>query len=167
MPRQRLDASATVWPRRVHRETDGNPFFVTEVLRHLRDTGAIYQDAAGRWVASGTIDRSALPDSVREVIGGRVVRLGPDADRVLSTAAVIGRDFDLDVLARATRIPVDALLDILEAATTASLVQEVDDVPVGTTSATRSSSTRSTRTWDRPGGRDARGGRPGVGRLLR
>ena len=127
--RQRLDAFGLGLAEAVHRETDGNPFFVTEMLRHLRDTGAIHQNAAGRWVASGTIDRSALPESVREVIGGRVVRLGPDADRVLSTAAVIGRDFDLDVLERATRVPVDALLDILEAATTASLVQEVDDVP--------------------------------------
>jgi class 3 adenylate cyclase len=127
--RQRLDAFGLGLAEAVHRETDGNPFFVTEMLRHLRDTGAIHQNAAGRWVASGTIDRSALPESVREVIGGRVVRLGPDADRVLSTAAVIGRDFDLDVLERATRIPADALLDILEAATTASLVQEVDDVP--------------------------------------
>ena len=127
--RQRLDAFGLGLAEAVHRETDGNPFFVTEMLRHLRDTGAIHQNAAGRWVASGTIDRSALPESVREVIGGRVVRLGPDADRVLSTAAVIGRDFDFDVLERATRIPVDALLDILEAATTASLVQEVDDVP--------------------------------------
>jgi class 3 adenylate cyclase len=127
--RQHLDAFGLGLAEAVHRETDGNPFFVTEMLRHLRDTGAIHQNAAGRWVASGTIDRSALPESVREVIGGRVVRLGPDAERVLSTAAVIGRDFDLDVLERATRIPVDALLDILEAATTASLVQEVDDVP--------------------------------------
>jgi class 3 adenylate cyclase len=127
--RQRLDAFGLGLAEAVHRETDGNPFFVTEMLRHLRDTGAIHQNAAGGWVASGTIDRSVLPESVREVIGGRIVRLGPDAERVLSTAAVIGRDFDLDVLERATRIPVEALLDLLAAAATASLVQEVDDVP--------------------------------------
>ena len=45
----------------VHRETDGNPFFVTEVLRNLLDTGAIPQNAAGRWVASDTIDRPPYP----------------------------------------------------------------------------------------------------------
>ena len=37
----------------VYRETDGNPFFVSEVLRHLSETGAIYQDATGRWMARG------------------------------------------------------------------------------------------------------------------
>ena len=34
----------------VYRETDGNPFFVGEVLRHLSETGCIYQDETGRWV---------------------------------------------------------------------------------------------------------------------
>ena len=37
----------------IYRETDGNPFFVSEVLRNLVETGAIYQDADGRWVAAG------------------------------------------------------------------------------------------------------------------
>ncbi len=49
------------------------------------------------------LEQVALPDSVREVIGARVGRLGKAAERVLSMAAVIGQDFDLDVLARATR----------------------------------------------------------------
>ena len=81
------------------------------------------------WVGTGTLDQTALPDSVREVIGGRVARLGADAERVLAAAAVIGRDFDLDVLERATRVHVDSLLDILESAATSSLVQEVDAAP--------------------------------------
>jgi class 3 adenylate cyclase len=124
-----LDTSGLVLAEEVYRETDGNPFFVTEVLRHLRDTGAIHQDAAGRWVGTAILDRGALPKSVREVIGGRVARLGPDAERVLSTAAVIGRDFDLDILERATRVPADTLIDTLEAAATLSLAHEVDGAP--------------------------------------
>jgi tetratricopeptide (TPR) repeat protein len=113
----------------VYRETDGNPFFVSEVLRHLSETGAISQDATGRWVAVGTAEQMALPASVRVVIGARVGRLGHDAERVLSLAAVIGRDFDLDVLARATGTSDDALLDILDAAIAASLVRELADEP--------------------------------------
>ncbi len=108
----------------VYRETDGNPYFVSEVLRHLAETGAIYQDAAGRWTSETTLEQVALPDSVREVIGARVGRLGKAAERVLSMAAVIGRDFDLDVLARATRTTEDELLDILEAASAVALVRE-------------------------------------------
>src|SRR5207244_5675609 len=73
------------------------------------------------------LEQMALPDSVREVIGARVGRLGRDAEQVLSIAAVIGRDFDLDLLAGATNTTEDAVLDILEAATAASLVREVAD----------------------------------------
>ena len=113
----------------VQRETDGNPFFVNEVLRHLAETGAIHQDPTGRWVAADTVEQIALPASIRAVIGARVGRLGPDAERVLSLAAVIGRDFDLDVLARATETSEDAVLDILDAATAASLVRELTDTP--------------------------------------
>ncbi len=127
--RHPLDAVGVSLAEAVHRETDGNPFFVTEVLRYLRDTGAIMRDTGGRWVASGVIDASSLPDSIREVIGGRVVRLGTVAERVLETASVIGRDFDLDVLELTTRVPTDQLVDLLDEAATSSLVLEVDNAP--------------------------------------
>jgi class 3 adenylate cyclase len=110
-------------------ETDGNPFFVSEVLIHLAETAAIAQDSSGRWVAAASLAETVLPDSVREVVGARVGRLGQDAERVLTLAAVIGRDFDLDVLARAAVRSEDELLDILDAAAAASLVREVADTP--------------------------------------
>jgi DNA-binding SARP family transcriptional activator/tetratricopeptide (TPR) repeat protein len=125
-----LDDTAVRLARTLHRETDGNPFFVSEVLRHLAETGAIYQDAAiGRWVAAATLNATELPASVRAVIGARVGRLGRDAERVLSVASVIGRDFDIELLARATALPDDALLDTLDAATAAALVRELTDTP--------------------------------------
>ena len=124
-----LEDAAMRLAHAVQRETDGNPFFVTEVLRHLADTGAIYQDPKGRWVAADTVDQIALPASIRAVIGARVGKLGPDAERVLSLAAVIGRDFDLDVLARASQTSEDQLLDILDAATAGALVRELTDTP--------------------------------------
>jgi class 3 adenylate cyclase/tetratricopeptide (TPR) repeat protein len=124
-----LDAAAIGLAHAVYRETDGNPFFVGEVLRHLSETGAIYQDATGRWVAEDSPDQIALPDSVRVVITARVGRLGRDAERVLSTASVIGRDFDLDLLARATKTTEDELLDILDAAAAVTLVRELANDP--------------------------------------
>lgn len=124
-----LDDTTVRLAHAVYRETDGNPFFVSEVLRHLVERGGVYQDATGRWVAEASLEQLALPDSVRVVIGARVGRLGQDAERVLSVAAVIGRDFDLDVLARATRTSEDDLLDILEAAMAVTLVRELADTP--------------------------------------
>ena len=113
----------------VYRETDGNPFFVNQVLRHLVEAGALYQDSSGRWAVEGSFADVALPDSVREVIGGRVVRLGERAERVLALAAVIGRDFDLDLLAGASTTPPDELIDMLDAAAAAALVREAADTP--------------------------------------
>jgi class 3 adenylate cyclase/tetratricopeptide (TPR) repeat protein len=122
-----LDDAAVRIADAIYQETDGNPFFVSEVLRDLIETRAIGQDLDGRWVADGSLDIATLPDSVRDVIAARVLRLGKDAGRVISVASVIGRDFDLDLLARATDTDEDDLLDILEAASTAALVREPTD----------------------------------------
>jgi len=129
MAGHQLDETAVGLAHALYRETDGNPFFLSEVLRHLAETGAISQDATGRWTADDALERNALPDSVREVIGARVGRLGSDAERVLSIAAVIGRDFDLDLLAAATTSTEGALLDVLDAAAAVALVRELVDTP--------------------------------------
>ena len=80
-------------------ETAGNPFFVVEILRHLAETGAIYQDVDGRWTADADLRAVGLPVSVKEVVGRRVAALGPETERVLGLGAVIGRDFDVPLLA--------------------------------------------------------------------
>ena len=125
----KLDENGVALALAVHRETDGNPFFLSEVLRYLAETGAIYQDVAGQWMPAESLGPLALPDSVREVVGGRVARLGDRAERSLSIAAVIGRRFDFDLLTRATRFPEDEVLEILQAATAAALVREVAGPP--------------------------------------
>ncbi len=125
----KLDESGVALAHAVHLETDGNPFFLSEVLRYLAETGAIYQDAAGQWIPPESLAPLALPDSVREVVGGRVARLGDRAERALSIAAVIGRSFDFDLLTRATRFPEDEVLEILEAAAAKALVREVAGPP--------------------------------------
>ncbi|MEY2398201.1 MAG: hypothetical protein QOJ00_1375 [Actinomycetota bacterium] len=113
----------------VHRETDGNPFFVGEVLRHLAESGLIYQDADGHWSAAAQLDRADLPQSVKEVVAARVARLGAQAERVLSIAAVIGQEFDVELLARTSGYAEDDVLDILEAAMSVTLVLEVPGTP--------------------------------------
>lgn len=106
-------------------ETDGNPFFTVEILRHLSETGAITQDATGRWVATTDLAVHGLPTSVREVTGQRVARLGPATQRVLRLASVIGRDFDLDVLGDVADVDEDDLLDLLEPAEANAVIAEV------------------------------------------
>lgn len=110
----------------VRRETDGNPFFTAEVLRHLAETGAIRQQDDGHWVAAVELSSIGLPESVREVVGQRVRRLGDEVQGILTVASVIGRDFDLGLLARLVERDEDGVLDALEAAAAALVVAEVE-----------------------------------------
>jgi class 3 adenylate cyclase/tetratricopeptide (TPR) repeat protein len=111
----------------LRRETDGNPFFTAEVLRHLFEAGHIAQNDEGRWIVVGGLDSVGLPTSVRDVVSRRVERLGDEARRVLSCAAVIGRDFDVQLLAAVTEVDEDRLLDLIDAAVaSAVLVEEAE-----------------------------------------
>ncbi len=122
-----LDDSGLALRDALVEETAGNPFFVGEVLRHLSETGAIYRGDDGRWVGAGDIRGIGLPVSVREVVSRRLDALGPDTARVLSYAAVIGRDFDIRLLAAITDVHEDAVIDLCDAAVAAAVLQTTDD----------------------------------------
>jgi AAA ATPase domain len=119
-----LDGDGQTLAAEITRETAGNPFFAVELLRHLTESGAIAQQADESWHVVADLAELGLPQSVREVIGRRVERLGPDAHTALSAAAVIGRDFDLDLLLGVLDLPEAQLLDLLDEAVTASLLNE-------------------------------------------
>ena len=122
-----LDEEGVALAGEIAAETDGNPFFVGEILRNLAESGlVVFDEGRGRW----QVDRSsgvALPESVREVVERRVAVLGKGARQTLTVAAVIGRSFDLELLARLVEIDETALLDQLEAAVQASLLRESTD----------------------------------------
>lgn len=118
-----LDAAGQSLAVAVHAETEGNPFFVGEVLRHLRESGAIYQQD-GRWVSDRTTAQLGIPEGVRDVIGRRLNRLSTQANAALSVAAVIGRDFPLDLVARVGGQSEETVVAGLEEACAARLVEE-------------------------------------------
>ena len=109
-------------------ETNGNPFFVVEILRHLADTGAIRQDATGRWVNDADLRTVGLPVSVREVIGRRIATLGGETERVLTYAAVIGRDFDTTLLASVTEVDEDKVIDVCDGALDAAVLSLTETI---------------------------------------
>lgn len=113
----------------IFKETDGNPFFVSEVLRHLSETGVLYQGEGGQWQTRGSLEALTLPQSVRQVIGARIARLGDAAVKILSVAAVAGREFELPLLVEVAGQSEDDLVDLLAEATEAALVQEATDCP--------------------------------------
>jgi tetratricopeptide (TPR) repeat protein len=106
----------------VYAETEGNPFFVGQVLRHLVESGAVIQED-GRWVRTATADRIGIPEGVREVISRRLARLDDESNAVLAVAAVIGREFDAELLTEATDADAERVLDVLEIAEADRLVE--------------------------------------------
>jgi len=115
----------------IYDETEGNAFFVEEVFKHLAESGLIF-DSAGRWRSDLEISELEVPESVRLVVGRRLERLGENARRALSEAAIVGRFFDFRLLREtAGDLGEDALLDALDEAERAGLVTSAaagDDV---------------------------------------
>ena len=70
-----LDDTGVGLAHALRRETDGNPFFTGEMLRHLGESGAIVMGDDGRWTVDRELDELGLPSSVRDVVGRRVERL--------------------------------------------------------------------------------------------
>jgi tetratricopeptide (TPR) repeat protein len=114
----------------VHRQTEGNPLFVQEVLRYLVEEGHITHEG-GRWHRAGeTPPEMHIPEGLRDVIGKRLSQLSPDCNRVLAVAAVIGRDFELETLRQVSELPEEALLDALEQARRVAVLEETARVGV-------------------------------------
>jgi DNA-binding SARP family transcriptional activator len=108
--------------RTVHGQTEGNPLFMTEVVRLLEEEGKLtprlFAEHAG-WSVG-------VPEGVRDVIGRRLDRLSPRCNEILRLASLIGREFGLEQL---SRLPgghsEDELLEPVEEALAASVVEEL------------------------------------------
>jgi DNA-binding CsgD family transcriptional regulator/tetratricopeptide (TPR) repeat protein len=104
----------------IHSQTEGNPLFVHEVVRFLAQEGRFNRDAP---VMPPTI---RLPEGIREVIGRRLNLLPPLCNEILAVAAVIGREFALDVLVRACQPRTEAaILEVLDEAIATHIVEEL------------------------------------------
>jgi class 3 adenylate cyclase len=120
-----LAAEGMALAQRLTEETDGNPFFVTEVLRHLVETGVLVQ-VDGQWVGTTDPRQAGLPEGVRDVIGQRLSRLPAETNDLLRAAAVIGREFTVDLVAAVAGVEADVAADNLDQAVSARLVDEVE-----------------------------------------
>jgi tetratricopeptide (TPR) repeat protein len=103
----------------VYRETEGNPFFVHEVVQLLQSDGRLESAEA---VESWSLE---IPQGVRQVVGRRLSSLSEECNRVLGIASVIGREFELPVLAEVSELAEDAVLELLEQAEGARIVGDL------------------------------------------
>ncbi|HEV3365412.1 MAG TPA: AAA family ATPase [Acidimicrobiia bacterium] len=121
---QSLDDDALALARAIYLETEGNPFFVREVLRHLTETEGLVRHGDG-W-STRLIEEVGIPEGVRDVVGRRLARLSGNANEILRVAAVVGAEFEPDVVRAAGGFDEESLIRSLEEAAAARLVIESD-----------------------------------------
>ena len=107
----------------LYQETEGVPLFVEEVFRHLAESGRLF-DERGAWRDDLEIAEDEVPEGVQLVIGRRLERLSDVCRDVLTRAAVIGRNFDYQLLGTLVESD-DALLDAIEEAEDAQLIRDI------------------------------------------
>ncbi|WP_176491282.1 AAA family ATPase [Polaromonas sp. AET17H-212] len=102
---------------RLHRETDGNPFFLWSILHSLGEGECAVSDALSL----------PLPDALRDSVRARLARV-PQEDRpLLDVAAVLGRRFDFETLLALTRVPEARFLHTMESLVKRRLLREDQD----------------------------------------
>ena len=100
----------------IHQRTEGNPLFVTEIIRML----------PGEALEKGQDFFTSIPEGVRDAIGRRLNQLSEGCNQVLTTASVIGREFELRQLAPLVEdVSEDRLLEVLEEALGARVIEEL------------------------------------------
>ena len=111
-----VDASPAVLSRIVE-ETEGNPFFLSEVVNLMTAEGTL---------DSASISEIGIPDGVREALGRRLDQLSEEANALLQVAAVVGREFPYDTLTALGDRDDDTLLRLLEEGLAARVIEEME-----------------------------------------
>jgi tetratricopeptide (TPR) repeat protein len=84
----------------IHRESEGTPYFIEEIIRYLIETEALRKESLGRWVIeAGDVSELAIAEGLRDAVNQRVGRLSDECRELLAMAALLGREFSLRLLA--------------------------------------------------------------------
>ena len=116
----------------LHQETEGNPFFLREVLNHLVEEGKLYREG-NRWISEvASISELGIPEGVREVVGRRLSRLSEGCNRMLTLASTMTGGFAWETLKAISEEEESSLLDLLDEALAARLIEERKGEQAGT-----------------------------------
>jgi len=103
------------FPKLIHAKTEGNPLFMADLVRHLRDCDVIAQ-TSGAWALANTLPdiERELPESMRGMIERKIAQLEPEDRKLLTAASVQGYEFDSAVVAQALNLDADEVEERLE-----------------------------------------------------
>ncbi|MFP4001211.1 MAG: tetratricopeptide repeat protein [Thermoplasmata archaeon] len=110
----------------IYRETEGNPFYIVEILDSMVKEGIIDLDSFV-WDSARGLSDISLPSSLKDIASRKLERLGRDEKKVLYFAALIGDEFDFELLEKVIDIDVITLLDIIDELREQGIIEEVED----------------------------------------
>lgn len=99
--------------RLLHQETEGNPFFVLEILRLFKGEGVVEREN-GKWALKKDIEEISIPSRVYDVVVRRVSRLDDEEKEILEVAAVDGEMFQSDSVSHCLNYDRIAVLKTLQ-----------------------------------------------------
>jgi predicted ATPase len=99
----------------IYHETEGNPFFIEEVLRTLEEGGAIkFNEERNLWYLTKSLKEVELPDTVKEIVHARTKRLSKNMRLVLEIGSVLGVEFEYNILAAIAGLDEEELVTIID-----------------------------------------------------
>jgi len=106
----------------VYEKTRGNPFFVEEVIKSLKEEEVIYREE-NKWKIK-EVSKIEFPETVKGVIKNRISRLDDECQNVLTLASFVGNDFAFEALCGVTGVEEDKLLELMEKMLKTGLIKE-------------------------------------------
>jgi class 3 adenylate cyclase len=110
--------------RAIYQETEGNPLFVEEILKHLVEEGKLSLEG-GQWVSStGDMPQLDIPEGIRDIVRRRLSRLSEDCRGILTLASAMTSGFTFELLREVSGEDEDRLLDLVEEALALHAIRE-------------------------------------------
>ncbi len=108
----------------IYAETEGNPFFVEELYRHLDEADKLFTED-GKFRSGVSIADTEVPRGVRLIIEHRLAKVSEECRKLLTAGAVAGRVVSFELLSRIGDLADDPLFDALDEAASASVMEEI------------------------------------------
>jgi class 3 adenylate cyclase/tetratricopeptide (TPR) repeat protein len=106
----------------LERATEGNPLFIREVLLHLMEEGKLLQRGQG-WTCRVGVEELGIPESVRQIVGRRLLKLSDNANRLLAVASAFNGEFSFDLAATVAELDEDSALGAIDEALDAQILR--------------------------------------------
>ena len=106
----------------VYEKTRGNPFFVEEVIKSLKEEEVIFREQ-NQWRIK-EVSRIEFPKTVKDVIEARISRLDDECQNTLTLASFVGNDFTFEAMLGVTGVEENRLLELMEKLLRTGLIKE-------------------------------------------